>query len=234
MAMKVRPGLSVETQQLRAALKSATQSIYPGTERAIGSFTCGVYAFFDYDGEPIYVGQTVESLSGRVGRHLTNQRTDSVAMAVLDPYEVCWIEFYPLIDFDGKKGRDAKNAVSRLELAVYTKLIDESSFSAILNEKSPAAIEGAIDVPQPLRCKIVSEHVEIMRGHPDVRLARRAQTISRLAQIISERQVNVGLRKTLLVQAKRLAYLADVQFSAWGGESATPTKRVGEEDDGER
>lgn len=33
----------------------------------------GVYAFYDYDGEPIYVGQTKEQISTRLGRHLTNQ-----------------------------------------------------------------------------------------------------------------------------------------------------------------
>lgn len=33
----------------------------------IGSYKHGVYAFYDYDGEPIYVGQTEEKLSGRVG-----------------------------------------------------------------------------------------------------------------------------------------------------------------------
>jgi hypothetical protein len=46
----------------------------------------GAYAFYDYDGEPIYVGQTNERLSGRIGRHLTNQRTDVVAMRILDPF----------------------------------------------------------------------------------------------------------------------------------------------------
>lgn len=58
----------------------------------IGSAKHGVYAFFDYDGEPIYVGQTLEKLSGRISRHLTNQRTDAVAMNVLDPFEVAYIE----------------------------------------------------------------------------------------------------------------------------------------------
>ena len=53
--------------------------------RKIGNAKHGVYAFYDYDAEPIYVGQTFEKLRGRIGRHLTNQRTDAVAMNVLDP-----------------------------------------------------------------------------------------------------------------------------------------------------
>src|SRR2546425_8318935 len=62
----------------------------------IGSHKWGIYAFFDYDGEPIYVGQTYEGLGSRIGRHLTNQRTDAVAMNVLDPFEVCEIRVWPL------------------------------------------------------------------------------------------------------------------------------------------
>ncbi len=50
-----------------------------GKPRTVGSFVWGVYAFFDYDGEPIYVGQTKEKISTRIRRHLTNQRTDAVA-----------------------------------------------------------------------------------------------------------------------------------------------------------
>lgn len=40
----------------------------------IGSAKHGIYAFYDYDAEPIYVGQTYERLSGRVSRHLTYHR----------------------------------------------------------------------------------------------------------------------------------------------------------------
>lgn len=46
--------------------------------RKIGDCQCGVYAFYDYDGEPIYVGQTKERLRQRIRRHLTNQRTDAL------------------------------------------------------------------------------------------------------------------------------------------------------------
>src|SRR5882762_9874478 len=64
--------------------------------KRIGSHKWGIYAFFDYDGEPIYVGQTYEGLGGRIGRHLNNQRTDAVAMNVLDPFEVSEIRVWPL------------------------------------------------------------------------------------------------------------------------------------------
>ena len=223
--------LSVETRELRAGIRAATQMIYADTGKPVGGFTCGVYAFFDYDGEPIYVGQTYEGLSSRIGRHLTNQRTDAVAMSVLDPFEVCWIEFYPLVKYDKKKGIEAKIAVTALELSVYRKLVSESQFGAILNEKSPAVVGDANELPLVLRVKIVTDNVLAIRGHSDVRLARRAQTISRLAQIIAERQVSVGLRLTLLTQARRLTHLAGQQFSSWGGDNAVEDKSIEEIDD---
>ena len=85
-------GPPFETSELRKSLTSfLTQPAadpHSGSERRLGNFKFGVYAFYDYDGEPIYVGQTNEKLSTRIPRHLTNQRTDAVAMKVLDPFEV--------------------------------------------------------------------------------------------------------------------------------------------------
>ena len=46
------------------------------------------------------------------------------------------------------------------------------------------------------------------RKHPDIRIARRANTIASLARVISERKVSKGLRRTLLTQARRLERLA--------------------------
>src|ERR1022692_2070150 len=57
----------------------------------------GCYAFYDYDGEPIYVGQTNERLRTRVRRHLTTQRTDAVAMRILDVFEVAELELQRLL-----------------------------------------------------------------------------------------------------------------------------------------
>ena len=66
-----------------------------GDGRKVGNCKYGVYLFYDYDGEPIYDGQSRESLRNRIRRHLTNQRTDAVAMSVLDPFEVAEIEIWP-------------------------------------------------------------------------------------------------------------------------------------------
>lgn len=213
-----------ETHDLRTNLKNFLDSDFEGQK--VGNYTYGVYAFFDYDGEPIYVGQTNEKLRTRIRRHLTNQRTDAVAMSVLDPFEVYEIEVWPLIDYDGvtkktnpKKYKEACEILNALEFAVFEKAIIESNFNAVLNEKDPSSPTMSTPIPYSFRHCIVSEEVHAIRKHPDFRIARRALILARLAQVISERQVSTGLRKTLLTQAKRLQWLAERRYDSANGAS---------------
>ncbi|MCV7193066.1 GIY-YIG nuclease family protein [Mycolicibacterium brumae] len=173
----------------------------------------GVYAFYDYDGEPIYVGQTNERLSVRIGRHLTNQRTDVVAMRILDPFEVAEVQVWPLWDLEGV-GRGhpgfaaARARLDACEHTAYAQAIEGSRFGAILNEKIPPRAEP-VELPPSLRRPILDSEVRKERGHPDIRIARRAENISRLAAVARERgEVSEGLRRVLVIQAVRLAYLS--------------------------
>lgn len=206
--------LPFETSELRRRLDAFlnTTAVNPltGTSVRIGNYQWGVYSFYDYDNEPIYVGQTKESLRTRIRRHLTNQRTDAVAMNVLDPFEVYKIVVYPLPHLEGVTGKDvqAKKVLDALEHKIHSQAIANSKFGAILNEKEPPLPQVEVEVPQSFDGVIVSDEVKKIRDHPDIRIARRTQTISRLAQVISERKVQKGLRKVLLVQAKRLTWLA--------------------------
>lgn len=196
-----------------------------GRSITLGAVRWGVYAFFDYDGEPIYVGQTRERLGGRISRHLTNQRTDAVAMAVLDPFEVLSIRLWPLPQYQSSDAKDAAAVqhLNALERAVFLELVAASRFGRILNEKDPPVSAPCV-MPQPITGEIVSDAVRQVRQHPDTRIARRAQTIARLAQIVAGRDVNVGLRRTLVTQADRLAWLANARFAALGGEAAVETE----------
>src|SRR5579872_1340933 len=118
-------GVPNDVAAIRTAIKEFLDRKEDG--RVIGKSKYGVYAFYDYDGEPIYVGQTQESLRQRIGRHLTNQRTDAVAMNVLDPFEVAEIEVWPLFELQTVK-KKARNkitpeyidAIARLNSAEYT------------------------------------------------------------------------------------------------------------------
>lgn len=180
--------------------------------RTIGSSRYGIYAFYDYDSEPIYVGQTRESLSQRISRHMTNQRTDAVAMNVLDPFEVAEIEVWPLGVIDVET---ARALLDQAEYAVYRKLLGESKFGAILNEATPRLGDPLI-LPQSYRARIIPNDIYAIRKHPDTRIARRALTIANLAKVISERDVSPGLRLTLLTQSRRLEELASRRLAELG------------------
>lgn len=172
----------------------------------IGGGKWGVYAFYDYDGEPIYVGQTFEGLGSRIGRHLTNQRTDAVAMNVLDPFEVAEICVWPL-DLGHLSAQQQKEHLDRAEFTVFEKVVAESKLGAVLNEKPPRSLP-LVQLPKAYRKRIIPDNIFPHRKHPDIRIARRANTIASLARVISERKVSKGLRQTLLTQARRLERLA--------------------------
>ena len=179
--------------------------------RKIGDCQWGIYLFYDYEGEPIYVGQTKERLRGRIRRHLTNQRTDAVAMSVLDPFEVAEIEMWP---FWQKPSNDILN---RAEYTVYCLALKRSKFSIVLNEVEPRASRRT-KLPRSLRLPILTKDTMGERDHPDIRLARRARTMANLARVISERRVRPGIRHTLWAQAQRLEMLAKERLESFDEE----------------
>ena len=208
---------SPETSALRdclsAFLNQPINDPQASKVKILGAYKYGVYAFYDYDGEPIYVGQTHEKVSTRIRRHLTNQRTDAVAMSVLDPYEVCSVAVWPCPQFqEGKQDKEAvKEYMDALEATIYADLLKSSKFKAILNEKIPHS-QRTVTIPKSIKAVIVSDEVRALCRHPDTRLARRAATIARLAQVINERKVQPGLRRTLKIQAERLLLLAEQRY----------------------
>ncbi len=223
-----------ETADLRSNLVVYLDTLFEdpsGSRVKVGNYKWGIYAFFDYDGEPIYVGQTNEKLRTRIRRHLTNQRTDAVAMSVLDPFEVFEIEVWPLPQFQQTPGKnvEAKRYLDALERQITARAVENSKFKAILNEKDPPPGDFTVEIPASLRSRIVSDRVNDLRSHPDFRIARRSLIISRLAQVISERKVQGGLRRVLLTQAKRLQWLANRRYEGMGG--ASSVAKEGEDDD---
>lgn len=196
----------------------------------------GVYAFYDYDGEPIYVGQTWESLRTRIRRHLTNQRTDAVAMNVLDPFEVAEMEVWPLFGVAPRKlTKDARKALqdqlSSWEFTVYEMALAKSRFHAVLNEKDILKTD-IVTLPRSYRGSIIPKELYEVRRHPDVRIARRAQTIASLAKVISERDVSKGLRRTLVTQAQRLQQLAEERLKQMPGIIPVESQGTGEDENG--
>jgi hypothetical protein len=197
-------------QGFRQLLAKALSTVDPASGKKLS--TCiGVYAFYDYDGEPIYVGQTTEKFGIRIGRHLTGQRSDTLAYRILDPFEVAAMELYPVEDLRADPEKNAK--VDAIEYSVYLNAIKNSKYQAILNEKIPP-VSTPVALPAAHRFELVPEDLREDREHPDVRIARRAETLSRVAAVAHERgEVSAGLRRVIVIQAVRLADLAAARLA---------------------
>ena len=164
------------------------------------------------------------------GRHMKSCGPESLAISltreqtqlrwnVLDPFEVAEIEVWPLWDLQGRN-RDDEDAIRRLNSAEYTvfqKVLRQSSFGAVLNEGDIAPTE-LIELPQSTRDRIIPDDLYSMRKHPDVRIARRANTIAALARVISEREVSDGPDVLWLRRPRRLERLASQRFAELGGQ----------------
>jgi hypothetical protein len=218
-----KAGVAPDVAAIRAAIRRFLDTL-DSCGRKIGNAKYGAYAFYDYDGEPIYVGQTEEKLRSRIARHLTNQRTDAVAMNVLDPFEVAEIEVWPLYAEDMKG--DIEKLLNSTEYTVFQKVLKESKLGAVLNEKDIPKTR-LVKLPRSYRSRIIPEKLYELRKHPDTRIARRASTIANLARVISERNVSKGLRRTLLTQAQRLEQLAARRLADFTGDY--PVEEKGEE-----
>jgi hypothetical protein len=202
---------------IRAQLAKLMQKADPEQPRRVIGDSVGIYAYYDYDGEPIYVGQTSEKFRSRIGRHLTGQRSDAVAKFILDPFEVAEVAMWSVpavaVAKNPNKPNEAattaqkKKLLNPYEYTVYKQLEADSRFHAVLNEGTIQPTE-LVELPQPVRGRIIPEGLWEDRKHNDVRIARRAAIISRLSQMIAEREVSGGMRRTLLLQARRLAWLA--------------------------
>ncbi len=212
------------TKLIREQIKVFLQSNDPNEHgQYIGQATAGVYAFYDYDGEPIYVGQTSEGFGVRIGRHLTGQRSDAVAKFVLDPFEVADIEVWTVPGIGKLVATPAakRKLLNHYESTVYQRLRDQSRFKAVLNEEVPDEVDPA-ELPPSVRGRIIPFELWDDRVHSDVRIARRASIVARLSQLISERQVKGGLRRTLHLQTQRLNWLTEKRLSDLGIEHAIP------------
>lgn len=210
-------------QGFRQLLSDAFTDVDHASGKKLGQ-CIGVYAFYDHDGEPIYVGQTWAKFSERVGRHLTGQRSDTLAYRILDPFEVAEFELYPVDHLRSDPEKQAK--LDAIEYSVYLNAIEHSKYRAILNEKIPPLSEP-VALPKSYRFELIPEDLRDDREHPDVRIARRAETLSRVAAVAHERgEVSSGLRRVIVIQAVRLADLAAARLAFAEGRVRPPSSAI--------
>ncbi|CAL9659970.1 hypothetical protein SUDANB95_06933 [Actinosynnema sp. ALI-1.44] len=206
----VPPGVETFQTLLERAFRETDQQ-----GRKIVAAKWGCYAFYDYDGEPIYVGQTSEGLGLRLRRHLSNQRSDAVAMHILDVHEVAEVEVWPLWDLEGSQRNDpgAREKTNAVEHTVYVNALHQSRFHALLNEAIPAP-SRPVELPPSWRFVLADARLRRERGDDSTRIARRAENLARLtARAVERPYVSDGLRRVILVQAARLTQLAAARFS---------------------
>lgn len=152
-----------------------------------------------------------------------------MAKFVLDPFEVAEIEVWTVPDIASAVGTPAaqRRLLNAYESTVYQQLRDESRFKAVLNEEVPDEVEPD-ELPPSVRGKIIPSELWDDRNHADVRMARRfplcqpGVIVARLSQLISERQVKAGLRRTLHLQTQRLDWLTAKRLRDLKIEHATP------------
>lgn len=221
--------LTDDAAQKRALYEELLATVAPNG-RPIGSATRGVYAFFDFDLEPIYVGQTTEEVKTRLGRHMTGQRSDAVVNRVLDPMEVAYLEIYPLWDLEPILGRELRVLIDAAERTLFERVVADSRIGAVLNEKDPPPFllgQAPYALRDGYRARLIPEESWERLAHRDERIARRASTLAALSNVIRERSVSLGLRRTQVRQARRLLNLAEVRYAEVTGE-LTPNEIVDE------
>lgn len=176
--------------------------------RRWGDGRYGCYAFYDLDGEPLWLGSTTESLRSRVRRHLVGQRSDAVARGVLDAGEVAEVELWPMWEQEGEPREQARQAAEALEGILYPRLAARSRFGELLSQR-PSAPDRPVEIPPSLRSSLLlPEERQDLSQSPDVRIARMARSIAKLTDWIVD--VDPGgaapeVHRALALKALRLS-----------------------------
>lgn len=154
----------------------------------------GVYALCDLDGVPIYVGQSKDGIQARVRRHLTSARSDIIANRQIDPWEIAFVQAYPVEDV---------TKIPKLEASLFAKFHKEKP---LMNGSIPIAHGGALRrLPKPVQTVQMMPDEEIkVRLDPALRLPRQIEHIGRLVDHILTVKDSPQLRRSLAAHFDRL------------------------------
>ncbi len=123
------------------------------------------------------------------------------------------MELYPVQHLRQEPAKVRRALVDAIEYSAYVRAIQKSKYKAILNEKIPP-VSAIVALPAAYRFDLIPENMREDREHPDVRIARRAETLARVAAVAHERgEVSAGLRRVIVIQAVRLADLAAARLA---------------------
>ncbi len=162
---------------------------------ALGGLTdaTGVYALCDLDGQPIYVGQSVDGIRSRVRRHLTSARSDVIANRQIDVWEVAFVRAWKVEDRAG---------IAAMERRVF------GHFDAVLPLMNGAVLADLLRCdapPEPDQIvQVIPERERLDRLTPDRRLARQITQYQLLVDYVLTVKDAPHLRKSLDAHFARL------------------------------
>ncbi|MGC1496736.1 MAG: GIY-YIG nuclease family protein [Sulfitobacter sp.] len=132
----------------------------------------GVYALCDLDGQPIYVGQSIDGIRTRVRRHLTSARSDVIANRQIDVWEIAYVWAWPV---------GARDQVGPLESALFNQFNDEQP---LMNGKGLMITDAPVFFPEKETIQIIDEQERLNRLTPSQRLPRQIQQYNLLVDYI--------------------------------------------------
>ncbi len=152
----------------------------------------GVYALCDLDGQPIYVGQSVDGIRTRVRRHLTSARSDVIANRQIDVWEIAFVWAWPVQD-------DAD--VGPLEDSVFNHFDAEVP---LMNGRSlvPSLLQP--EWPERQEIQVIEEDERQRRLDPAQRLPRQIQQYNLLVDYILNVKDASHLKLSLEAHFQRL------------------------------
>lgn len=161
--------------------------------RAIRALTnaTGVYALVDLDGDPLYVGQSVDGIRSRVRRHLTSARSDIIANRQIDPWEVAEVWAWPT----------PLDQIAALEAALFSHY---DAAKPLVNGYAPHDVRAARVIPPPQRVAILSDDERRRRLIPAERLPRQSQHYHHLLDYILVVKRAPHLRRSLDAHFERM------------------------------
>ncbi len=152
----------------------------------------GVYALCDLDGQPIYVGQSVDGIRSRVRRHLTSARSDIIANRQVDVWEIAYVWGWPV---------QSVAEVAPLEGAVFARYDAEQ---ALMNGKIEQGPVDPVIWPDKQVVQVIEENERLQRLQPAQRLARQIQQYNLLVDYILNVKDAVHLKRSLEAHFQRL------------------------------
>lgn len=152
----------------------------------------GVYALCDLDGQPIYVGQSVDGIRNRVRRHLTSARSDVIANRQIDVWEIAFVWAWPVTDVA---------EVQALEDVVFHHF---DAQQPLMNGKSLTASFEVQSWPEKQQIQVIEENDRELRLDPAQRLPRQIQQYNLLVDYILTVKDAAHLKRSLEAHFQRL------------------------------